>query len=255
MLDAFVGGAAVHTFGPKLHVEGDTLAFDGWWKAAFRIAPGTFAVREEATPEPCPVLGELPARLAAHGFQKVPADQTLLLASTYTTIDLGLADWAVWSTDEATAHAALTARAGFDTFFGDEPTVAPREALPSTHDAQRGGARRTGGLAPLVVVAVGIDQAAADAMAEALDTCRVDALPLGQTDPEACCALMPDLAIIDATSDAGMAFVLGLRSTERGATIPIVALASPDAWTPADVTVTRAEGPAGWADHIRRLLP
>lgn len=255
VLDAFVGGAAVHTFGPRLHVEGDTLAVDGWWKAAFRIASQTFAVRGEEAPEPAPALHDLPACLAEHGLREVAADQTLLLALTYTAIDLGLADWTVWSVDDATAARDLTARAGFDTFFGDAPAVAPPEALPATHEAQRGGARRTAGLAPLLVVTVGIDPAAADQMAESLDTCRVEARGFADLDPEACCGLMPDLAFVDATSDAGMAFALGLRATDRGAQIPLVAIAQPDAWTPADVTVTRAEGPDGWAAHIARLLP
>lgn len=252
MLEAFVGGGAVHTFGSTLHVEGDTLALGGWWKAAFRVTPNTFAVREEPPPEPSAAIGELEECLRSHGLRPVGADPSLLVAITYTALDLGAADWAVWSVSQATAEADLAARAGIDSFFDDGPTAAPS---PSVHEAQRGGARRTAGLAPLVIVAVGIDKAAVDAMAGALGNCRIEARAFGQIDPEACISLMPDLTFVDATSATGITFALGLRATARGASLPMIALGPDGAWTPADVTIGPDETPEEWADHIRRLLP
>lgn len=252
VLDAFIGGGAVHAFGPTLHVEGDTLAYDGWWKAAFRVAPTTFAVRDEPLPDASPALDSLPATLRSFGLGPVGADPALLTAITYTAVDLAAADWAVWSTNQLTAEADIAARAGIDTFLDDAPRPAPS---PSIHEAQRGGARRTAGLAPLVVVAIGLTPAAVDAMAAALGNCRIEARGVDEIDPEGCGALMPDLAIVDATSGAGMAFTLALRATPRGERIPMVAVAPSGSWTPADVTVSPTESPEQWADHIRHLLP
>lgn len=252
VLEAFVGGRAIHAFGATLHVEGDTLAYDGWWKAAFRISPTTFAVREEPTPDPATALDGLADCLRAHGLRPVGADPTLLVAITYTTVDLGAADWAVWSTNQTTGDADLAARAGQDSFLDDVPVPPPS---PSIHEAQRGGARRTAGLAPLVIVTVGLDKAKVDAMAGALGTCRIEARALGEIEPDACVSLMPDLMFVDATSATGMTFAFGLRATARGESLPMVALAAEGAWTPADVTISPSESPQDWADHIRRLLP
>lgn len=256
VIDAFVTGGVVHAFGTTLHIEGDTLAYDGWWKAAFRVAPSTFAVRNEQPPQPSAALGQVPERLRAAGLQEVAGEPALLYAITYTAIDLGPADWSLWSVDQATAEAELRTRAGKDTFFDDPP---PLDSVPDrtelVYDAQRGGARRTAGLAPKVVLAVGVAPAAAEAMAGALDNCRVEVRPLGRIDAAACGELMPDLAIVDATSDAGLRFLLELRGTPAGATLPLVALGDDGAWSPADATVAVAAGPEAWAEHVRRLLP
>lgn len=254
MLDAFVGGGVVHAFGEKLHVEGDTLAFDGWWKAAFRVTRNTFAVREEPLPEPSRLMDDLAECLRQHGMRVVGADPTLLVAITYTVLDLGVADWTVWSTNQLSAEADLAARAGIDTFFDDVPPVGPA-TTPRVHEAQRGGARRTAGLAPLVIVAVGIEKAAVDAMAAALGTCRIEARGVDDIDPEGCCTLLPDLAFVDATTAAGMMFVLGLRATSGGESMPLVAIAPSGTWTPADVNVSPSESPDEWAAHVRDLLP
>lgn len=254
VLEAFVGGGVVNAFGSTLHVEGDTLALDGWWKAAFRVAPTTFAVRDEPVPEPSTALAGLNQCLRSHGLGVVGADPTLLVAITYTALDLGAADWVVWSTNQSTADADLAARAGVDSFFDDAP-IGAAASLPSVHEAQRGGARRTAGLAPLVIVAVGIDQAVADAMAAALGNCRIEARAIAEIDPDSCGSMLPDLVFVDATSGAGMAFTLGLRATARGGSLPIVALAPDGTWTPADVTIGPGETPEDWANHIGRLLP
>lgn len=254
MLEAFVGGGVVHAFGSKLHVEGDTLAFDGWWKAAFRIARTTIAVREEPVPEPSTALDGLVDCLRAHGLRPVGADPSMLVAITYTVLDLGVADWTVWSTNQTTAEADLAARAGIDTFF-DSPATAAPAISPSVHEAQRGGARRTAGLAPLVIVAVGIDKAALDAMAATLGTCRIEARSLDDIDPAGCDALLPDLVFVDATSAAGLLFTLGLRGTTRGESLPLVTVAPEGTWTPADATVSPTDTPEDWAGTLRRLLP
>lgn len=119
VLEAFVGARAVHASGPKLHVEGDTLTFGGWWKAAFRVAPTTFAVREEPVPERSTALDGLEECLRSFGLRPVGADPALLTAITDTPLDLGATDWAVWSTNQPTAEADLAARAGIDTFLDD----------------------------------------------------------------------------------------------------------------------------------------
>jgi hypothetical protein len=256
VIDAFVVGGAVHAFGAQLHIEGDTLAYDGWWKAAFRIAPTTFAVRNEDPPERSDILDAVPERLRAAGLKEVAGEPSFLFAITYTAIDLGPADWSLWSVDEATADAALRARAGADAFFDDPPPLdSPPDRTELVYDAQRGGARRTAGLAPKVVLAVGVAPAAAEAMAGALDNCRVEVRALGHIDADGCGTLMPDLAIVDASSDAGLRFLLELRGTASGATLPLVALGDEGTWSPADVTVAVAAGPEAWADHVRRLLP
>lgn len=258
VLEAFVGGGAVKAFGPSLHVEGATLALDGWWKAAFRVAPTTFAVREEPPPDGSRALDGLEECLREHGLRPVGADPSLLIAVTYTSLDLGASEWAVWSDNQHTADAALSALAGVDTFFDDAPRTAPSTssaAAASVYEAQRGGARRTAGLAAMVIVAVGLDEEAVDAMAATLDDCRIEARAISEIEPEECGSLLADLAFVDARSGAGMAFTLALRATPRGATMPIVALGPDGAWTPADVTVSPEESPEEWAGHIRRLLP
>jgi hypothetical protein len=254
VLEAFVGGGVVHAFGQKLHVEGDTLAFDGWWKAAFRVTRSTFAVREEPLPEPSTCMDDLAECLREHGMRVVGADPSLLVAITYTVLDLGVSDWTVWSTNQLSAEADLAARAGIDTFFNDAPAVGPA-TTPRVHEAQRGGARRTAGLAPLVIVAVGIDKKAVDAMAAELGTCRIEARGVDEIDPDGCCALLPDLTFVDATTAAGMMFVLGLRATAQGEAMPLVAIAPNGTWTPADVNVSPEGSPQEWAAHIRDLLP
>ena len=91
VIDAFVAGGARKAFGTTLHIEGDCLTYDGWWEAAFRIAPDTFAVRAETPPEGTDVLSDVAAALARRGLGEVEAEAALLVAITYTSIDLGAA--------------------------------------------------------------------------------------------------------------------------------------------------------------------
>ncbi len=269
--EAFAAGGARHAFGDKLHIEGDCLVFDGWWEAAFRVSPTTFAVRDEEPPEPTDTLDELRARLGAAGMRAVDADAALLVAITYTAIDLAAADWALWSTDEAAASAALAARAGYDTFLSDAPLATgadgpfagasgpfadtgPFGAEPgSDYAAELGGARRSAGLSALLILTVGLDRQASSAVAESLADCRIEARAFGELDRHACETLMPNLVLVDATTVEGQAFVVDLRSSGRS--VPLVAVHADGPLPGADATVDPAATPAQWAQHLRALLP
>ncbi|MDQ2724954.1 MAG: hypothetical protein M3Y36_05600 [Actinomycetota bacterium] len=253
VVEAFVSGSAVQAFGVGLHIDGDSLVFNGWWTVAFRIAPRTFALRHEAPPEETGVLDDVASELDAHGFQRVPADVSLLVAVTYAAIDLGFVEWTIWSRDLATAQADLGARAGVDTFFGDAP-AGDEGRRGAALAAGMGGLRRTAGLAPLVVLSVGIDESAVDVMRGMLGNCHIESRALGEITPEACESLMPNLALVDATSGEGETFIVGLRATAHGRFLPLVALSRTPADV-ADVTLDPAESPAGWAEHLRSLLP
>lgn len=253
VIEAFVSGRAVQAFGTGLHIDGDCLVFDGWWSLAFRIAPRTFALRHESPPEETTVVDDVATQLGAQGLQEVPADVSLLVAVTYAAIDLGFVEWVIWSSDLATAQADLAARAGLDAFFGDSPVGADGPREPDLA-AGMGGLRRTAGLAPLVILSVGIDGAAVEAMGAVLGNCHIESRAMGDITPEACESLMPNLALVDATSGDGELFVVALRATARGRLLPLVALSTTPA-IGADVTVDPAEGPAEWAEHVRSLLP
>ncbi|MDP9452499.1 MAG: hypothetical protein M3P97_03730 [Actinomycetota bacterium] len=255
--EAFATGGARHAFGEQLHVEGDCLVLDGWWEAAFRVAPGTFAVRDEASPRPTDLLDRLRARLQAAGLRQVEADPALLVAITYTAIDLGAADWTLWSSDEAAAEAALAARAGHDTFLdtsaGDTSPIMATSTPVSDYAAEMGGARRSAGLPALVILTVGIDDARVAAMAEVLADCHLEARSLGELDAGRWAALLPNLALVDATTPAGQAVVADLR--REGTSVPLVAVHEGGPLEGADATVDPAESPGQWAAHLRALLP
>ncbi len=252
VVEALVSGGVRHAFGSKLHIEGDCLVLDGWWEVAFRVAPTTFALRDEPPPDGGTVLDDVASQLAASGLQEVPADLSALYAITYTTIDLGPVDWKLWSTDLATAQGALAARAGYDTFLGDAVGGGPGLG---DYAAELGGARRSAGLPALMVLAVGLDPGAVEAMAGALDGCRVELRGWGEVDPADCAALMANLVLVDATSTAGEAFVAEVRATPAGRFLPVVAVTRGAAITGVDATVDAGSAPEEWAEHLRNLLP
>ena len=252
VIEALVIGGARHAFGPTLHIEGDCLVLDGWWEAAFRVAPTTFAVRDEPPPDHATVLDDVAAELASRGLVEVPADPSPLFAITYTAIDLGPVDWTLWSTDLATAEAALAARAGQDTFLDQPGPGGPRL---DDYAAELGGARRSAGLPALVVLAVGLDDAAAEVLAVALDGCRVEARAWGEVEAAQCAALMADLVLVDATATAGTQFVAEVRATPGGRLLPVVAVSGQEAVAGADATVDAGTHPLEWAQHVRDLLP
>jgi hypothetical protein len=252
IIEALVVGGAVGGFGTRLHIERDCLLFDGWWQAAFRVAPQTFALRDEAPPADTSVLDDVARQLRAHGLKEVPADPALLIAITYTAIDLGSADWTLWSTDVATAGADLAARAGLDAFFSDSPGVGTG---PSDFAAGMGGLRRLAGLRPLVILAVGIDAAAVQTMAAALGNCHFESRALGQISPDACGTLTPNLALVDATSAEGRDFAGALRASVGGRDLLLVAVSGVGDLPGVDAILDPASDPAEWAEHLRNLLP
>ncbi|MDQ3462085.1 MAG: hypothetical protein M3471_03465 [Actinomycetota bacterium] len=254
VVEAFVAGGARHAFGSKLHIEGDCLVFDGWWEASFRISPDTFAVRDETPPEESSVLTDVASVLGAHGASEVEANPALLVAITYTSIDLGAADWTLWSTDAATAEAALAARAGQDTFLDDSPFSPPSAGTQLLdYAAEMGGARRSAGLPVHVVLTVGVQADTAATMAEQLVDCRVEPRALGEVRPDDCAQLLADLVLVDATSQLGADFLVDVRASGRF--IPLVAISGAGPLLGADATVDPAATPAAWAEHIRGMLP
>ena len=252
MLDALISGAARRAFGPTLHIEGDCLFFDGWWQAAFRISPDTFAIRAEEPPGDTTVLADAAEMLTSLGLAEVPASPAFLYAITYTEIALGLVQWAIWSKDLATADADLSARAGHDAFLNDYDTDGIKEA---DYTAELGGARRNAGLPPSVILTIGIDATKVSTLAAHLDNCRVESRALGEIRPEACGSLIPTLVVVDTTGDAGREFAMEFRAAACGRFVPVVAVS--EAGTPlgADAAVSPSSDPAEWAEPIRRLLP
>jgi nucleoside-diphosphate-sugar epimerase len=79
---------------------------------------------------------------------------------------------------------------------------------------------------------------------------------LDDVDADACCALLPTLVLVDATSAAGRALIVDLRSTTWGATVPLVAVTDGDDVPLAvDASVDVAQPAAAWAERVGYLLP
>jgi hypothetical protein len=251
VITAFVHEGARTAFGPSLHLEGDCLFFDGWWQACFRISPQAFALRNEAPPRETDALKLLAAELSATGMQPVAMNPDLLYAITYTEIALGLVQWEVWSADMATANAAVTARAGADAFLGDYTN----EFKEADYSAEIGGARRTAGLPPSIILTVGLEDDDTRALQGHLSDCRFETRSFDAITPEMCGSIIPTVVLIDATEKTGKDFVMELRAAACGRFLPVAAVTS-DAQLPlgADVALDPAD-PVGWVDTIRHLLP
>lgn len=91
----------------------DILRVDEWFPAALWLGPSTCLVRTDEGPEP-----DLPARLAEALSQKglveiSPAEdlQAAVLAVAMQRVDVIAASWTIWSVDEPTARADVTAAA------------------------------------------------------------------------------------------------------------------------------------------------
>ena len=251
VINAFVHEAARTAFGPSLHLEGDCLFFDGWWQACFRISPQAFALRNEDPPRETDALQLLAAELSATGMEPVDVNPDLLYAITYTEIALGLVQWQVWSADSQTAKAALAARAGADAFLGDYTD----EFKEADYSAEIGGARRTAGLPPSIILTVGLEDDDTRALQGHLSDCRFETRSFDAITPEMCGSIIPTVVLIDATGQTGKDFVMELRAAACGRFLPVAAVTT-DAQVPlgADVALEPAN-PAGWVDTIRRLLP
>ena len=258
MEDSEVIAAHVHegartAFGPSLHLEGDCLFFDGWWQASFRISPQAFALRNEAPPRETDVVQRVALELSALGLQPVDTNPSLLYAITYTEIALGLVQWEVWAADAATATAAINTRAGADAFLGDYNEDEPFKEADYT--AELGGARRTAGLPPSIVLTVGVEEDQTRALQGHLSDCRFVTRTFDSIKPDMCGALIPTVVLIDATGQPGKDFVMELRAAACGRFLPVAAITS-DRQLPlgADVALDPVD-PTTWVDPIRRLLP
>jgi len=251
VITAFVHEGARTAFGPSVHLEGDCLFFDGWWQACFRISPQAFALRNENPPRETDLLKDLAAELSATGMQPVETNPSLLYAITYTEIALGLVQWEVWATDAAAANAAIAARAGTDAFLPDYNN----EFKEADYSAEIGGARRTAGLPPSVILTVGVEEDAARALQTHMSDCRFETRAFGTIQPDACGAIIPTVVLIDARQQVGKEFVMELRAAACGRFLPVAAVTT-DRQVPlgADIALDPAD-PTAWVDPIRRLLP
>ena len=253
VVEAFVNEGAKRAFGPTLHVEGDYLFFDGWWQAAIRISPHTFAIRSEDPPEETDFAERVAAALAARGLQDVGTDFPIIGAITYSEIALPPVVWSVWAPDAETGGAELNERAGRDAFLGDETSPVPVEA---DYSAELGGARRLSGLPPSLVLALGVESATTQDLAAVLPECRFESRALEAVTPDVCGSLLPTLMLVDATAQTGREFIMEMRAAACGRVIPVVAL-TPDGAVPlgADIAVDPATPPLTWVQRIRALLP
>jgi hypothetical protein len=252
VIRAFVSEGARRGFAPTLHIEGDCLFYDGWWQSAFRVSPDVFAVRNEDAPGDTTVLADVRAALAERGLQQVSVNPPLLYVVTYAEIALGLVQWAVWATDAAAADAALQARAGEDSFLGDDRAGGMREA---DYTAELGGARRNAGLPPSVILSVGVSGDRTAELASELTDCRFETRALGEIEPDMCGALVPTLVLVDATTRPGEEFVMRLREAACGRALPVVAVTAGGPPPGADAAVDPATESTSWVAPIRRLLP
>lgn len=253
VLKAFVDEGAKRAFGPTLHVEGDILMFDGWWQAALRVSPRTFAVRAEEPPEKTDALERLADRLADRGLIDAGTDFPLVAVITYAEIALGPVAWNVWAPDAATANSDLNRRAGHDSFLGDDVSGGPAEA---DYSAELGGARRLSGLPASLILTLGVDQETADSLAAVLPDCRFVSKPLSEVTPDACGSLLPTLMLVDATTDVGREFIMELRAAACGRLVPVAALSTGPVLPPgADVAFAPGSPPTDWVQAIRALLP
>lgn len=256
VITEFVVGGARRAFGPNLHIEGDCLFYEGWWQAAYRVAPNAFSVRDEAPPSETTALADISTALGGIGLAEVDFNSSLLYAITYTDIALGLVPWKFWSTDTATADAALARKAGHDEFLTDATPDVAGGIKEADYSAELGGARRNAGLPPSVVLAVGIDEAQADTLRGLLDDCRVEHRAFGEIAPEACGALIPTLVLVNASGSAGSEFAMELRAAACGRYLPVLTLTTDG--TPilgADAGLPVSTAPADWVPTMRNLLP
>ena len=253
VIRAFVSEGARRGFGPTLHIEGDCLFFDGWWQTAFRVSPEVIAVRNEDPPSETTALDDVRAALAGRALQQVVVNPPLLYVITYAEIALGLVQWAVWAADPAAADAALTARAGEDSFLNDYAGGGGMKE--ADYSAELGGARRNAGLPPSVILSVGLSGDRTTELASELGDCRFETRALGEIEPDMCGALIPTLVLVDATTRTGEEFVMRLREAACGRFLPVVAVTAGGPPLGADAAVDPAAASATWLEPIRRLLP
>jgi hypothetical protein len=215
------------------------------------VSPQAFALRNEDAPRETTVLQDVALELSGLGMQPVETNPSLLYAITYTEIALGLVQWQMWAPDAAAATAAIAARAGADAFLGDYAD----EFKEADYSAEIGGARRTAGLPPSIVLTVGVDQEETRALQAHMSDCRFETRTFDTITPEMCGSIIPTVVLIDATGQTGKAFVMELRAAACGRFLPVAALTT-DEQLPlgADIALDPSR-PQSWVDPIRRLLP
>jgi hypothetical protein len=254
VIDAFVNGGAERAFGSGLHIETNALMVDGWWHACMRVSPDVFTVRNEPPPRDTTILDDIAAALLAKGLVNVGSDLPEITFITYTTLSLGYVSWNLWATDLAAGTAALSAKVTEDSFLENKTYYEPHREVDYT--AELGGARRTAGLPPSVVLTVGLPADVVAPLEQELRDCRVESRAFGQISPDGCGAMIPSLILIDASEQQGKEFCMQFRAAACGRFIPVLAV-TPDAVPPlgADAAVSPTEGPHGWVEPIRNLLP
>ena len=252
VVQAFVVEGSRSAFGPSLHVEGDALMLSGWWHLAFRVAPDAFLLRNEDPPEQTTAPQELAAALEARGLRQVGVDLPLIQPVTYVSLSLGHVSWAMWAGDLEAAQQSLTARASAETFLGQSEFA---ETAPD-FGAQLAGARRLAGLPPSLVLTVGLPREDVEALQDAMPDCRLESRTWAEADPDACGALIPSAVLVDAATRQGREFVMELRASACGRFLPVAAvLEGSEVPLGADIALDPAQGPGGWVDPLRQLLP
>jgi len=219
----------------------------------FRISPLAFAVRNEDPPRETDVRHVVELELSGLGMRPVDNNPSLLYSITYTEIALGLVAWEVWAADAATAEAAIKERAGADAFLADYTTGEPFKEPDYT--AELGGARRSAGLPPSIILTVGVDDDQTRILQGHFTDCRFVARTFDSIRPDMCGSLIPTLVLIDARAKTGKEFTMELRAAACGRFLPVAAITT-DEQLPlgADVALDPVD-PSSWVDPIRRLLP
>ena len=91
----------------------DVVVADGWFPVGLWLGPTTCLVRVDEGPDES-VVDRLKATLTELGCGPVDVAEDLqaaMLALTMTRVDVIAGTWNVWSVDEPTARAAITAEA------------------------------------------------------------------------------------------------------------------------------------------------
>ncbi|MGH9225787.1 MAG: hypothetical protein ACRD2W_18835 [Acidimicrobiales bacterium] len=254
VIEAFLESATATAFGPSLHIERGTMKVHGWWSVAYRVSDRTVLVRDEEAPDGSTAVADVAAALAAHGLTAVGSDMAGIAMLIYTNLDLGYGPWTAWSNDAATAEMDLNAKATEESFLGGEPSVAAVPTPDPDIAENARGARRLAGAVERVVVAVGVDAERVAALAAALADCWFEPRGFDEIDAAGCGSLLPTLVLVDATGEAGGAFLVALQA-EEGVRAPVVAItAGGEMRAGGDASVDAAEPPETWAPLIRDLL-
>ncbi|MDQ6615394.1 MAG: hypothetical protein M3083_11775 [Actinomycetota bacterium] len=252
VIETFITSGARRAFGPEVHVEGDALFLAGWWQTAFRVAPGVFMLRNEEPPDGSSVIEHLAEALSAAGLNEVGVDLPAMTLIVYTELTLADVSWTLWAADLPSGEQALEKRVTAESVFGGPASQASEPDL----GGELGGARRLAGLAPWVILTVGLDSAVVDQLEAGLAECRFVSRGFSDIGPDGCGTLMPTLIMVDATEEVGRDFVEGLRSDVFCRFLPVAAV-TPELQLPsgADISFDPSTPPGAWVEPLRRILP